>query len=227
MRDMLTMNYLTQDLTEKFEKVAIEDMVVKPKAISGCAPVSQPPETPSTKGGESIVTIPSDESFPPKIIYIYNDQVVGHSIPFAQLGYDRNIDSVVPMLRMSTNGHITTRYGRPRWVTSNNFPPLLADGTDVSESTSEGNVSSLTGGNGLISVDSTEESSLEPIMLGDECNMFLLKRDASHIETPTCSDAILNFLMSAKKFRFARKRMKRQNNDCVSTKKQCGYYKMN
>ena len=210
-----------QDLTERFEKVAMEDGVAR---ISNTL-VDEQMET-FTKP-ESITAMSVDYFVPPKVIFIHKDRSVVYSVPFAQLGYDRQEKTIVPMLHMSSNGRMTKgRRGIP-WATPYTLPTLLADmdNDELSESSSDGTVSTLTHGHGLIS-DNSDDSSLEPLNLGDESNTMLLKRDATHLQSPSCTNSLLNLVKSANKISFGRKRMKIQNEPLNYGVKRCGYQKL-
>ena len=218
----LNKEYPIQNLTDRFEKVAMEDGVAR---ISNTQ-VHEPMET--TTKPESITAMSVDYFIPPKVIFILRDRSVVHSVPFAQLGYDRQEKTIVPMLHMSSNGRMTRgRRGFP-WATPYTLSTLLVDSDhdELSEPSSDGTVSTLTHGHGLVSDDSVD-SSLEPINLGDECNTLLLKRDATHLQSPSCTDALLNMVKSAKKIGFGRKRMKLQYEQVNYGVKRCAYHRIN
>lgn len=204
---MLTTEYPTQDLYVVFEKVAMEDrlainIVNKIDAVSPA----------KTKAESTTTTLTDNESYPPKAIFIRRDRPVVHSVPFAQLGYDYQDNIVVPMLRMSSNGRMAKGPRRLNWINPDIFPMVLAGATDddVSDSSSDGSISTLTVGCGFISRGYDDDSSVELTALADESNVLLLKRNASSLQSPTitCSVGLFNFLKSAKKFRLRQKRMK-------------------
>ena len=167
---------------------------------------------------------PSTEGLPPKSITLQRDTAEDTPIfGYAQLHYDEQKESIVPMLLSSLSFNAThgtedpeNRQGRPsRGMTPALFPPLYRAPTSPARSFTT--VSTLTAPHDDMLQDSSmeddqvdrESAFLDHMMLGREAHDYLLKdsKYAHHVRTVGCYQAFRKFPKSL----FHRKRKSRED----------------
>ncbi|KAI2490550.1 hypothetical protein MHU86_24028 [Fragilaria crotonensis] len=230
---MSTMRFPIQNLTNNDERDSAGTAANKVDVMQGdclaidhrVAPDSMPVEDSqgdATKSNSSVLqSNPSTEGLPPKSITLQKDS--GEHAPifgYAQLHYDEQNESIVPMLFMSSwniaHGMEDpgNRRGRPgHGMTPALFPPLYRARTLSARSFTT--VSTLTAQQDDMFLDSSSEDDqgdcafLNHVVLGREARDYLLKdsKYAHHVRTVGCYHVFRKFPKSL----FHRRRKGRQD----------------
>ena len=187
-------NKVEKDLQETFEKVALEDHDVTQVAVEDARDDVQHVRDNHNESRSSNI-----ERFPIKTISLQREDR-GAIFGYVQLCYDQRQETIIPMLEVSGQ----RRGKRISWMTPDAFPPLSR--ATISPTHSLGTISTLTAPEGLLySSDEEEDSNFEPIVLGEDLQMYLLNESTypHHTRTVGCSDV---FRKLPKMFRFKRTR---------------------
>jgi hypothetical protein len=218
---------IEKDLKMTFEALALED----DKLVKGANGIAIMLEDSREDLDEifSKSSVTHDSSLPPKTIILQRARKRSShrdepTIGFVQLCYDQRQQTIIPMMEVNTDGR--SKSGRrTTWMTPAAFPPLSR--AVSSPAHSSGTISTLTAPEGLhMSDDEAEDSNLDPIVLGEELNMYLLAESpyGHHARTVGCSDTLQKY-MKSKIFHLKRKRRRRDSHDNRKLSKRFAAYR--